>query len=195
MTAANALSKLLRLQQIAAGFAVLDQQSQPDSTWDDSPIRNTCLEEISTAKRNLLGEVLEEIGPDERVVVFCRFHHDLNTIRDICDFLERPYLEISGRRNQYADWKNMDGYPVVGVQLQAGSLGIDLTEARYAIFYTLGFSLGDYQQSVARLYRPGQEQPVVVCRLLADRTVDRKILKALDKRRDVIRAILDDINA
>mgnify|MGYP000232781153 CR=1 FL=1 len=78
------------------------------------------------------------------------------------------------------------------MQVQAGGLGIDLSEARYAIFYTLTFSLGDYQQAVARVHRPGQDHPVMVYRLVAAGTVDRKILHALDRRRNVIESILRD---
>jgi len=180
VTAANAVVKLLRLQQVAAGFVKTEEGEVTD---------------VSKAKRELLAEMLEEIGP-EPVVVFCRFLHDLKVVAEEADRAGRPYCEISGSIHEYQRWKEeTDRFAkpaVLGVQVQAGGLGIDLSEARYAIFYTLTFSLGDYQQAVARVHRPGQDHPVMVYRLVTAGTVDRKILRALDRRRDVIESVLKD---
>jgi SNF2 family DNA or RNA helicase len=154
---------------------------------------------MGTAKADLLREILEDVGREDRVVVFCRFHHDLDTVKRVAEELDRGGLyktcgEISGRVNEYQQWKRGE-FSTLAVQLQAGGLGIDLTEASYLLFYTMGFSLGDYQQAIARVHRPGQERSVVVYRLLARRTVDTKIISALDRRRDVIRSILRDVQA
>ena len=178
----NVLSKLLRLQQVAAGFVKLESGQE---------------QEMGTAKADLLRELLEDIGGENRVVVFARFHHDLDTVKRVAEELDRGGLyktcgEISGRVNEYQQWKRGE-FSTLAVQLQAGGLGIDLTEASYLLFYTLGFSLGDYQQAIARVHRPGQERPVVVYRLLARGAVDTKIIRALDRRRDVIRSILEDV--
>ena len=186
VTVVNALVKLLRLQQIAAGYLPIDDEG--------------AVELIDDSKRQLLRELLEDL-PHERVVVFCRFRADLKVLHEICEDLNRPSYEISGSRRDYLAWKEMgddldatefgpcNDSAVMGVQLQAG-LGIDLTEARYAVFYTLGFSLGDYQQCVARLHRPGQERPTIIYHLLTKDTVDGKILKALAKKQDVIEYVL-----
>jgi len=184
VTAANALSKLLRLQQVAAGFVKTEDGHQ---------------QEMGIAKADLLREVLDDIGREDRVVVFCRFHHDLDTVKRVAEELDRGGLnrtcgEISGRLNEYQQWKRGE-FSTLAVQLQAGGLGIDLTEASYLLFYTLGYSLGDYQQAIARVHRPGQERPVVVYRLLARGTVDTKIIRALDRRRDVIKSILSQVKA
>jgi SNF2 family DNA or RNA helicase len=56
--------------------------------------------------------------------------------------------------------------------MQAGSEGISLVRARYAVYYSTGFSLGLYLQSRARLHRPGQTRPVVYYHLVVRDTVD-----------------------
>ena len=172
ITASNALAKLLRLQQIAAGHVL--------------PEGETKYVEVSTAKRQALTDLLEDAG--EPAVVFCRFRSDLDTVAAVADGLKLSYGEVSGRRNDYRGW---DG-DVLGVQIQAGSLGLNLTRARIGVFYTMGYSLGDYQQALARLHRPGQERPVVFYRFLARGTVDWRIVRALDKRAGVIEALLSD---
>ena len=70
---------------------------------------------------------------------------------------------------------------------------MDLTLARYAIYYSLGFSLGDYSQSMARLHRPGQTHPVEYIHILASGTVDEMVMEALATRKAVIEHILTQV--
>ena len=54
-------------------------------------------------------------------------------------------------------------------------------------------SLGEYEQSLARLHRPGQTRSVVYTHLLCEHTVDSHVYAALRERKDVVSAILDRI--
>ena len=65
--------------------------------------------------------------------------------------------------------------------------------ARYAIYYSLGFSLGDYSQSMARLHRPGQTHPAEYINLLASGTIDETVMDALARRAAVIDHILEEV--
>jgi len=176
ITASNALVKLLRLQQVAGGWLKADDGTE---------------ERIDSAKLFLLADILEDIG-DEPVVVFGRFHSDLDAIKMAARSVDKNSLELSGRRNELAEWKN-DGAQVLAVQPQSGSEAIELTKARYCIFYSLSFSLGEYDQAMSRVHRPGQTRPVEYIHLMADNTVDGVILKALNDRKDVVGAILEEV--
>ena len=83
--------------------------------------------------------------------------------------------------------------PVLAVQIDSGGVGVDLTRARYAIYYSLGFSLGSYEQSLARIHRPGQTRPVEYIHLLAEGTVDEKVMAALARRSDVVNTVLQQM--
>jgi len=89
-------------------------------------------------------------------------------------------------------WQAGDA-PVLAVQIDSGGVGIDLTRARYAIYYSLGFSLGSYEQSLARIHRPGQTRPVEYIHLLARGTVDEKVMAALRTRADVVNSVLQQM--
>lgn len=177
VTAANALVKLLRLQQITGGYIRTD---------DGQDVQ------VDSSKMNLLREVLEDIAPGEPVVVFCRFHKDLDAVNRVADELGRRSLELSGRMNHLDRWQAGEA-PLLAVQIESGGLGIDLTRARYAIYYSLGFSLGSYEQSLARVHRPGQTRPVEYIHLLAEGTVDEKIMRALAARADVVNSVLQQL--
>ena len=172
ITASNALSRLLRLQQITSGYGRLEDGTD---------------REIDTSKAQVLEDVLTDIGK-EPVVVFTRFVHDLDVVHRVAEKVGVPSYEVSGRRKDLAEWTS----GVLAVQIQAGGLGLDLTQARYAIYYSLGFSLGDYSQSMARLHRPGQTHPVEYIHIVADGTVDETVMEALANREAVVDHILRD---
>jgi SNF2 family DNA or RNA helicase len=189
VTAANAMVKLLRLQQVANGIAKTDDGVE---------------QRIDNSKQKLLADTLEDIGGDEPVVVFCRFHADLDAIREGCQALQAGLteedrasghyqtLELSGRRDELKQWQ--DGVAqVLAVQLDSGGEGVDLTRARFSIFYSLSFSLGKYDQARSRTHRPGQTNPVEHIHLIARNTVDVKIMRALEKRAEIIESILAEI--
>lgn len=174
VNAANALSKLLRFQQITSGFAVPEDGTDPIT--------------VDTAKANALRDIIDGLPADEPLVVFARFQRDLDTIAKTAEDAGRPHFEISGRLKQLPEWNKSGG--LLGVQIQAGGLGLDLTKARYAVYYSLGFSLGDYQQTLARLHRPGQQGIVDYIHLVAAGTVDERIIEALEKKSNVVEHIL-----
>ena len=177
VTAANAMVKLLRLQQVAGGWAKTDDGQ---------------LHRVDSAKQNLLKDTLEDIGSSEPVVVFCRFHADMDAVHEVCRELDYQSLELSGRQDDLKRWQEGEGQ-ILAVQIGSGGVGVDLTRARYSLYYSLSFSLGEYDQALSRIHRPGQTRPVEHIHLVVRNTVDEKILRALEKRAEVIQAILAEI--
>lgn len=174
----NVLVKLLRLQQISSGFCFTQE----------SILDNGVIQELNTAKEDTLEEILMDIGIDENVVVFCIFKHDLEAIHRAAEKVGRPCYELSGSENTLDDWDKTDG-AVIAVQIQAGAEGVDMTKANHAIYFSIPHSLALYNQSKARLYRPGQTRPVSFCHLIAEDTIDVALYRSLLKKEDVIEAI------
>jgi SNF2 family DNA or RNA helicase len=180
VTASNAMVKVMRLQQLTGGWL------SPDDP-DGRP------EQVDTGKAELLKELIEGMGR-EQVVVFCRFHRDLDSIHAVCKSLGVESTELSGRKNELSVWEQRKAQ-VLAVQLQSGGLGIDLSQSRYCVYFSHGWSLGDYTQSRARVHRPGQTRNVTYYHLCAAKTVDEKVMKALEKRADLVRFVVDDLGA
>lgn len=183
VTAANRMVLTGRLAQLSGGFTVTADGEQVYVS--DPP-----------EKAALLEDALGDLDPTESVVVFCRHHVDLDAVAAVADRLERRYAELSGRlRNGLTD----DGCltpdaTIVGVQWQAGGVGVDFTRARYAALYSLPTSLADFLQGLKRLHRPGQQRHVTFLWLLMANTIDLTIKDALLTRRDRIASTLDAIN-
>jgi len=125
------------------------------------------------------------------LVVFCRFHEDLNTVHRVSAELGIPSCELSGRVNDLANFQEPGGPPILAAQLKAGGLGVDLTRARVQCYYSLDYSLGDYMQTRARILRPGQAFPVTYVHLVGRDTIDETIMAALTRREEVVRYVID----
>jgi hypothetical protein len=179
VTAKNALSRILRLQQITSGYV--------GGVDDDDHV-----EQLGSEKRDALSDWLRDVGVDEPVVVFCRFHHDLDEVRAVAEQQGRRYGEVSGRsKDGLTDERRLaSGIQVCGVQMQSGGVGIDLTAARFAVYYSIGHSLGDYLQSRDRVHRPGQTRTTTYVHLIARGTIDVGIRRALAEKRSIIDAVL-----
>jgi Homing endonuclease/SNF2-related domain len=195
LTARNVLSRLLRLQQLTGGTLRADPVKDGQGRPQPGPVAR-----VSRAKAVALAEVLEEFGcsadrpEDERepVVVFTRFTSDLDAVIEVAAKAGLRYAEVSGRRSDGLDPNarmNPDA-DVVGVNIQAGGTGVDLTRSRYAVWYSLGYSVSDYDQARARLYRPGQTRPVVYVHLIATDTQDQAVYDAIRARRAAVAAVL-----
>jgi SNF2 family DNA or RNA helicase len=181
VTAANALTKLLRLAQATGGYCRLDGEAGV------TPIDGT------PSKRMALQDRLEDLPATEPVVVFCRFRSDLDDVAAAARQLGREYAEVSGERKDLERWQAGDAV-ILGVQMQSGGVGIDCSRAAYAFYYSLGYSLGDYEQSLARLRRPGQTRCVRYYHLVCKGTVDEQVYAALRERRNVVEAVLQKLS-
>jgi len=170
----NVLVKLLRLQQITSGFCFVK-----DIIEDSVDI-----EELNTSKQDGLVDILTDLSPLTSLVVFCRFRHDIASIRSAAKKSQRKCYELSGSENTLEEWKKEDG-AVIAVQIQAGSEGVDMTKAHHAVYYTVP-TLTEYEQSRARLYRPGQKSPVSFIHLIARNTIDTAMYNSLMRKENMI---------
>ncbi len=180
VTVSNALTKLLRLQQATGGYARTDEAG-------------TVLIDGTPSKVAVLEDRLADLSDVEPVVVFCKFRSDLNEVGAMARRLGRTYAELSGEENQLAEWQAGNA-TIIGVQIQSGGAGIDLSRSAYCFYYSLGFSLGDYEQSLARLRRPGQTRCVRYYHLVTQGTVDEQVYAALSERRNVVDAVLQQLS-
>lgn len=177
ITVANALVKLLRLQQLTGGHLPLD-----DGTT----------KRVDTSKQEVVEDLLEDLDKKEPVVVFYRFHGDARAIKEACAKVGRTCGELSGQHDDLDDWQN-GKFNVLAVQIQAGGVGIDLTRACYVIYYSVGFNMGDYLQSLARAHRPGQTRHTFFYHILVKDTVDERVYKALDTRAQIVEFVMEGI--
>lgn len=182
MLAGNVLSVITRLQQVTSGYVPLQT--------DEGEI----IKEIDDSRIVALKELLEDIPPEEPVVVFCKYRKDIKNVKLTCKEVGRTVSEVSGKCDEIGEWMD-EKTNVLVVQISAGAEGINLTRARYNIYYTHHHSLGKYKQSRKRTHRPGQTRPVVYYHIIAKlnkgKTIDEKILESLKNNKELIDSIME----
>lgn len=185
ITVANVLTRALRLSQVVNGHVGIDT---------DDP-KNRRVETVGHSKERALEDLLDGAPRDEPIVVFTRFVHDVEAVRRVAAMLEREVYEVSGREKTLAGWKSAAAAgrgPIIAVNIQSGKEGIDLTEAaRYVVYFSLGYSLGDYEQSLKRTHRDGQTRPVTYYYLVGKGTIDERIAAALREKKSVVEMMLE----
>lgn len=185
ITATNVLTKLMRLSQISGGH-VKD---------DDGRIQV-----ISKAKLNELKDIMEDIIVDnkKKLVVFARFIPEIESIQSVAREMGIEYSYITGdikieERGEMCDkFQNNDEVKLFIAQIQTAGLGITLTAADTAVFYSLDFNYANYTQAISRTHRIGQKCTCTYINLISVGTVDEKIIKALESKEDIAKNIVDN---
>jgi SNF2 family DNA or RNA helicase len=183
VTTRNVLTRLLRLSQCTGGFIRDDE--------------NGIVQEVSRAKLDALEDILDECGEaGKKVVVFARFVPEIEAIERLLKIRKTGYAIIHGgiadRAEQVSKFQTDPECKVFIGQLQTTGMGLTLTAANVAVFYSLDFSYANYEQSRARIHRIGQTQKCLYIHLVAKGTVDEKVMEALRRKSDIARLMVDD---
>ena len=182
VTAMNVLTKLLRLSQLTGGHV----------TDDDSGDHR-----ISTAKLDALSDILDSAADQgQKAVVMARFVPELNDIEELLQKKKIPYAVVRGgvkdRAAEVARFQNDPECRVFVGQIAAAGLGITLTAANMMVFYSLDYSMSNFDQAKARIHRVGQTKRCHYIYLTCTGTVDRKVLRSLRSKVDLAKTLVDD---
>ena len=186
VTITNVLTKLLRLSQLTGGFLGSDDSSKA--------------EQVSTAKLKVLEDIIDSaLEENKKLVVIARFNPEINAICRMLDKKGVRYSLITGsvkdRDEQVAQFQNYPDVPVFVGQIATAGLGITLTAASTMVFYSLDYSMSNFEQTKARIHRAGQRVPCTYIYLTAAGTVDEKVLKALKNKANLAKSLVDDYRA
>lgn len=144
---------------------------------------------IHEAKLEVLSEIIEA-AQGEPVLVFYSFRHDLARI------LEKfpDAVELKGDKTVKA-W-NEGGIKVLLAHPASAGYGLNLQAGgSIIVWFGLTWSLEQYEQANARLYRQGQDRPVIVHHLVAKGTMDEAVDLALQHKRKGQEAMLEAVKA
>lgn len=199
-----AIVRLIRLQQITCGYLPTDDDEEPVHVISGG---NRRLDDLIDIVRSTTG----------KIIVWARFQLDITLIIQELTQLgircvrydglvddnqraEAKYL-FKGERPVYDKHMNFIGRETIPEEQQArvfvgnpaaGSTGLTLTEATTVVYYSNSFKLIDRLQSEDRAHRIGQKNSVLYIDLIANNTVDEKIVEAFRTKRNLASEILGD---
>lgn len=151
---------------------------------------------VASAKLEYLVEHLPSLlGDGHRVLVFSQFTGYLRTIAERLQAEGIDYLYLDGTtRNRPQILKDFaEGTaPVFLISLKAGGFGLNLTEADHCFIMDPWWNPAAEQQAVDRIHRLGQERDVHVYRLVAEGTVEEKVMDLKASKAALFDAVVND---
>jgi len=168
-----ALEALLRLRQACCHPALVPGQDAEDS-----------------AKLALLLDRLDTAVADgHKALVFSQWTSLLDLVEPRLDQAGIPYTRLDGTTRDRASvlrrFQHETGPPVFLVSLKAGGTGLNLTAADHVFLLDPWWNPAVEEQAADRTHRIGQERPVFVYRMVAENTVEERILALQEKKRAI----------
>ncbi len=179
--APEAITRLLRLQQITCGWFPSESGEDPTAIDQKNP------------RLELLKEILSDI--DSKVIIWARFRADLKAIQEALGSLAVAYHGGVSNDDRARAVDSFQKDPKIRYfigQPQSGGLGLTLTAASYAIYYSNSFDLEIRLQSEDRCHRIGTTNNVTYIDIEANKTVDGKIIKALRDKKNLADLVTKD---
>jgi SNF2 family DNA or RNA helicase len=184
MTTNNALTQIMRLQQICCGHVKLD-----DGRQEDIP---------SNRVNELLAQIEEVEG---KVIIWANYRRDIENIKlalqekhgmtSVATYFGDTEAEerqeiVTNFQDPGHDLRFFVGNP------RTGGYGLTLTAAKTVIYYSNNFDLEVRLQSEDRAHRIGQTNKVTYVDFISPGTVDEHIVKALRSKINIANAVLGE---
>jgi SNF2 family DNA or RNA helicase len=184
MTTATALVQLMRLHQITCGHFKSD-----DGT----------IQKIKNERLDALMDILSEV--ENKAVIWAHYKHDIEIIVEAIkkEYGPDSYVTYYGdtpseiRQNNIKLFQDENSKVrfLIGTP-QTGGYGITLTAGNVMIYYSNGYDLEKRTQSEARINRAGQKRKMTYIDIIAEDTVDEKIVDALRKKVDIASKVMGE---
>ena len=137
-------------------------------------LRMLCAPAKLDAYRDILSST------DDRLIVFYNFNSELKALVEATD---RPISIVSGQEKDLEEYEKSED-SVTFIQYQAGSMGLNLQKANKIIYFSPPVSSELFEQSKKRIHRIGQIRPCFYYRLICKDSIEERIYKVLEMRKD-----------
>lgn len=146
--------------------------------------------------QHLLEQVEELTASGRRVLIFSQYASMLQLIREQLESAGRTLFYLDGQtppqeRVDMCQRYNAGEAEMFLISLKAGGSGLNLTGADTVILYDLWWNPAVEEQAIGRAHRMGQKRVVQVIRLVAEGTIEEKILELQQRKRDLIDEVID----
>ena len=189
MTTFSALTQLMRLHQVTCGFM----------TTDDGRLVDLHDAKGKIPRLETLLDVLEEV--DGKVIIWANYRHN---IKHLTTALRKKYGPQS-TESFYGDTKQQDREDILSrfmapdselrylvANPRTGGYGLNLTVSHTIIYYSNSYDLEVRMQSEDRIHRIGQTSKATYIDLVARKTIDENIIKALKTKINLASTILGE---
>jgi SNF2 family DNA or RNA helicase len=178
-----ALTKALRLMQIASGFAT--PEVGEEHIFEDNP------------KLDALEKILED-NEDKKVIIWCSYKANYRAIGARLDKLKIKHVFLTGEQDAKEKQESIDYFQNDGdvraiiANRKAGGIGVNLTASSLSVVFSRNFSLEEEIQSDGRNYRGGSQvhENITKINLTMNDTIEVQAIEALKNKENIAEKIL-----
>ena len=174
------LSELTKLRQLCCDPGLLLEDYHGESAKTDM-----CMELIVNA-----------VGAGHKILLFSQFTSMLDRLTERLKKEGIDYYLLTGsvnkeKRMQMVESFNNDDVPVFCISLKAGGTGLNLTSADIVIHYDPWWNVAVQNQATDRAHRIGQKHVVTVYKLVAEGTIEEKIIDIQERKKKLAEQVLE----
>ncbi|MFZ4633263.1 MAG: DEAD/DEAH box helicase [Saprospiraceae bacterium] len=178
------LAEIMRLRRAACHPRLADPNAAPSSS----------------AKLTAFAELVDELLQNgHKALVFSQFVGHLDILCKHLDERKITYQYLDGQTPAPTRRKRIDAFQsgegdLFLISLKAGGVGLNLTAADYVIHMDPWWNPAVEDQATDRAHRIGQDKPVTVYRIVTENTIEEKIIRLHEQKRDLADALLAGTN-
>jgi SNF2 family DNA or RNA helicase len=182
----NALTRIIRLQQILSGW-VVEKTRQGDDI----------LHEVLSNRIPALDEFLTTLPKGGKVIIWARFQRDIDLISKMLETTKRRFVTYVGATSAADRATAIEEFTKGNAQIflsnpAAGGIGLNLQVAQNVIYYTNGRNPEHREQSEDRCHRIGTTGTVTYTDFMVPSSIDAVILEGLRTHADVAKMIMEN---
>ncbi len=182
----KAAQRTMHLLQVLSGFIRAESDEKGEVTHVDADSRMAAIEDLLSSIRST---------DNAKTIIWGHFLASLDLLGAKLTELGIGYVRVDGGVKNREDLRvKFETDPECEVylgQIQTG-IGVDLVAANYVVYADLPyFSWAQYEQSLKRAHRIGQERPVTVYRLYAPNTIHEYVLDTLSSKNNVVQSLVE----
>lgn len=178
-------NSFLRLRQLSSGFlGIIGDEGKIELDLPDCP------------KLDDLMEVVDEIDPDRKIIIFYNF---TPSGQRVCDALKKQKIKhvwlYGGTKDKgatYRTFRDSDDVRVLVANVDSGGTGLNLQVANYVLFFESPVDPITREQAEKRIRPHLQTQPIFYYDFVSTGTVDERVLEFIKEGKDLSEAILSD---
>ncbi|MBB5638704.1 hypothetical protein HDE68_004639 [Pedobacter cryoconitis] len=178
-----------RILHILKGLTQLRQICNSPALLKDNLLHGATSSKITT-----LMEEIDSHSPQHKILVFSQFVSMLDLIKKELEQKAIPFEYLSGkttnREKRVESFRQNENIRVFLISLKAGGTGLNLTEADYVYLVDPWWNPAVENQAIDRCYRIGQKKNVVAIRLICPDTIEEKIMKLQETKKELVNDII-----
>lgn len=153
-----------------------------------------------SAKRSATLDLIgSAIDGGHKILLFSQFTSMLELLEKDLKKAGIEYYKITGetgkaKRMELVDSFNAGAVPLFLISLKAGGTGLNLTAADIVIHYDPWWNIAVQNQATDRAHRIGQTKRVTVYKMIAENTIEERIVKLQESKKDLANEIISTEN-